>query len=115
MEVNDRIVLSRGGPGYKRMTMHKCIITRASKHTIWCYDYGYTSDGKELCCSVPNTRAIKIEDFGFGPDLVEVCAALVALDLKDWSGKHYEERLKELYIVMSSAHALLEEINKEEE
>ena len=73
------MVLTKGGTGHVKMSMHKCIITRVSKRTIWCYDYGSTSDGRELRCSTPETRAIKIESFEYGPDLIGLIHKLITL------------------------------------
>ena len=109
------MVLTRGGTGHVKMSMHKCIITRVSKHTIWCYDYGPTSDGEELRCSTPKTRAIKIEDFGYGPDLVSLVAEFITIGELSWAEEDIAARHKELSELMIKCIRLLEEINKEEE
>ena len=115
LEVNERVALTRGGTGRVKMSMHKCIITRVGKQTIWCYDYGPTSDGRELRCSTPETRAIKIEHFGYGPDLVSIMSELIALGELSWADDEVDKRHMELTGLLVKGQMLLEEINKEEE
>jgi len=59
LEINDRIVLTKGGTGRVKMSMHKCIITRVSKTSIWGYDYGATSDGRSYVAVYPRIGLLK--------------------------------------------------------
>jgi len=113
LEVNDRIVLTKGGTGRIKMSMHKCIITKVNKTSIWSYDYGSTSDGKELRCSVPESRAIKIEQFKYGPDLVTICQKLIDLEGKDWSEENVNKILLKLSHIINIAQVISKAMDKE--
>ena len=64
---------------------------------------------------MPQTRAIKIEHFGYGPDLIGVISEFITLGEMSWAEEDIDIRHKELAELMIKCITLFEEMKEEKE